>query len=791
MSSDSVNYSKKPTEADMRGRYIDPILDGKHGSWDSEFIDREHPYDAGQLVPEFDTGETRRKDPTKKPDYVLRLSDDYNIAIVEAKSSFLSYDEGIQQAIDYAEDLNCKFAYSTNGKVINKENNAGIKEYDFLTKQYSDRGDFPTPEELKSRLLAANDKDFAKKLDTLIAPLERPPNKPPLRYYQRSAINATIEAINQGRKKILLNLATGTGKTKIAYQISRKLWQYYKDENGNSPKILFITDRSALLTQAMTGDFEPFKGKMHRLIGKKETAFDVYFTLYQSLDVEKEDTDSESSAETELYKLYDRDFFNYVIIDECHRGASTQGGKWRDILDYFKDAVHIGMTATPKRDADSQDTYSYFGEPLFVYSAKKGVEDGFLAPHFLEGIHLKIDEEGYMPEPNEKSRNGNPLERRRYTVEEFDSVITIKERQKKVAQTILDFLNQPPNTKYDKTILFCRDQKHASEMRDMLVNLSKAGKDYCVRITSNEGEVGKAQLDKFCDPKEKFPVIAVTSKLMTTGVDAQTCKLIVLDTFVKSQTELKQIVGRGTRVYESQSIKKYYFTIMDFRGSTIQLSDPQWDGEPIPKKYAKPSKGKKYAQKEPTERIIVDGKPVEISGRTVKVYDPSRPSGHQFLGYKEYIGKTVREISGEMIEDFKNLWINLEDHKKLVTKLQERRITPERIRELTNLYEADVFDILVNLAYGKPVMSRGQRAYLVMKNKSFFGKYPEKAREILTILLDHYTEYGYEELEDRTVLELPKFKKFNGPRNILTSIFPNPKEYDKAVQDLIVNIYEK
>jgi type I restriction enzyme R subunit len=278
---------------------------------------------------------------------------------------------------------------------------------------------------------------------------------------------------------------------------------------------------------------------------------------------------------------------------------------------------------------------------------------------------------------------------------------------------------------------------------------------------------------------------------MTTGVDAQTCKLIVLDTFVKSQTELKQIVGRGTRVYESKSIKKYYFTIMDFRGSTAQFRDPGWDGEPVPKKYPKPSRGKKRESKEPTERIIVDGKPVEISGRTVKVYDPSQPSGHQFLGYKEYIGKTVRELSGEMIEDFKNLWINLEDHKKLVKKLEERRITPDRIRELTNLYEADIFDILVNLAYEKPIKSRHQRAYLVMKDKPFFAKYPEKAREVLTILLDHYAEYGYEELEDRSVLELTKFKKFNGTRNILTNIFSNPKEYDKAVQDLIVNIYEK
>jgi len=512
----SANYSTKKTEEDMRRQFIDPIIHGENdANWPFDLVDAEHPYVPGELIPEWGTGKTNRNPPHKKPDYVLRFSDDYNIAIIEAKSLYLHYDDGIQQAIEYAEDLGCNFAYATNGKAIDKKNNTGIKEYDFLTKQFSDRGDFPTIEELKTRLLKANNEKFKEKFDFLLAPIERPPNKPPLRYYQRATVNLAIEAINKGEKKLLLNLATGTGKTKIAYAIARKLWHYYEDENGNKPKILFITDRSALLTQAMTGDFEPFKGKMHRLIGKKETAFDIYFTLYQSLDVDKEDPDDEtSSKETELYKLYDRNFFNYIIIDECHRGASTQGGKWRDILEYFNKSVHIGMTATPKRDADSQDTYSYFGEPIYVYSAKKGVEDGFLAPHFLEQIHLEIDINGYNPEPGTKGRNGKPVEIRTYTIEDFDGTITHKERQKKVAKTILDFLNSPPNSKNDKTILFCRDQKHASEMRDMIVNESGEGKDYCVRITSNEGEKGKAQLGKFCDPKEKNPVIAVTSKLM-------------------------------------------------------------------------------------------------------------------------------------------------------------------------------------------------------------------------------------------------------------------------------------
>jgi len=786
-----VNYSTKKTEEDMRARYIDPILDGKYGEWFPELIDRGHPYDFGELIPEYGTGKTKRNDPKKIPDYVLRFSDDYSAAVIEAKSAFKHYDDGMQQAIDYAEDLGCSFAYATNGKEINKETNSGIKEYDFLKEKYSDRGDFPSMEELQSRLFEANNPKFRERFGDLIAPLERPPNKPPLRYYQKTAINKTIEAINSGKKKILLNLATGTGKTKIAYQIARKLWQFYEDKNGNKPKILFITDRTSLLTQAMTGDFEPFKGKMHRLIGKKETAFDVYFTLYQSLDVDKEDPDQESLGETELYKLYERNFFNYVIVDECHRGASTQGGKWRDILEYFKDAVHIGMTATPKRDADSLDTYGYFGEPLFIYSAKTGVEDGFLAPHFLEQIHLDIDRDGYMPATGEKSRNGKQLEKRLYTIEDFDKTITHKGRQIKVANTILNFLNSPPNSKFDKTILFCRDQKHASEMRDILVNDSKEGKNYCVRITSNEGELGRAELGKFCDPKEKYPVIAVTSKLMTTGVDAQTCKLIVLDTFVNSQTELKQIVGRGIRVYDTESIKKFYFTIMDFRGSTTHFSDPLWDGEPVPKKYPKPSHSKRHEPRESVERVVVDGKEVVIIGKTVKIFDPSKPAGHRFIEYTEYVGEEVRKLTYDVIEEFRHLWSNLEERKKFVKELSERRVSIEKLREITNLYEADVFDILLNLAYKKPVKSRFQRAYFVRQDKKFFEKYSNDARAVLDVLLEHYAEYGYQELEKREVLKLDKFKRFNGARNILTKIFKTPEDYDKAVQELVVKIYEK
>ena len=784
-------YSNKLTEADMRARFIDPLLHSPSaGNWSHELIDREHPYTPGELKPEWGSGYTVRNQETKKPDYVLKLAADYPVAVIEAKSIFKDFQDGIQQAINYAMDLGCKFAYSTNGKAINKEKDIGIQEYSLLTKIFRVRGDFPTFVELKNRLI--NDKRFKNDFDLLLKPLEKPISKPPLRYYQRTAVNKAIEKINQGQKKLLLNLATGTGKTKIAFQIARKLWTYYEDENGNKPKILYITDRDSLLKQAMNGDFEPFGRSRHRILGKKETAYDMYFTLYQSLDVEKNDsaTDSNYKKETQLYKLYPHDFFKYVFVDECHRGTSNQGGRWRDILEYFKEAIHIGMTATPKRDADSLETYGYFGEPIYVYSVRKGVGDGYLAPHFLEQIHLDVDKVGYIPYPGEKGKHGDVLEQKIYTIHDFDKNITHKERQNQVAKYILRFLNTPPNTIYDKTILFCRDQKHASEMRDILVNENGQGIDYCKRITSNEGEFGKKELDKFCNPKEQFPVIAVTSKLMTTGIDAPTCKVIVLDTFVNSQTELKQIIGRGTRVYETDSIKKQYFTIIDFRGSTSQFDDPEWDGEPIPTIIPKRSTIK-TEQKEPKIRPEVDGDIVEIVGKSVKVVDLSQPAGHRLIEFNEYVGKVVRQLSGNLSEEFRRVWIDIEERKNIVQALKEKGITIENIKEITKYTQVDIFDILRNLAYNEHIKSRHQRVFLVKQDQSFFAKYPEKARVVLDILLDHYAEYGYQELEDRDVLKLEKFKKFDGPVNIIKNIFNGPENYDKAINELVHRIYEK
>jgi type I restriction enzyme, R subunit len=783
--SDQSRYSHKETESDMRFDFIDDAL---REQWPKDLIDTEHVIDAGEIKIDPDTGKHWREDEKWKVDYGLRLNEKYVVGIVEAKSQDESYDEGMNQAMKYAEKICCKFAYATNGKEINKEKNYGIKEYDYIKKKFTIRGTFPTVDELTHRLREGG---FGNDLEMLIEPPETV--KHPLRFYQMAAFNAAMEAISKGQKKILLNLATGTGKTKIAYQIARKLWKHYKEPNGNPQKILFITDRDALVSQAMKNDFKPFENQMHRLIGKKNTSFDIYFTLYQSLDVDKDNSESESDIPIELYKLYDKDFFKFIIIDECHRGAQSQGGKWQDILAYFDKAIHIGMTATPKRDADSVETFEYFGEPVYVYSEREAVKDGFLAPHFRYNIDVSHDVNGYMPQPGELGINNQPLEDRIYGKNDFDKNIRVINRQKEVAQYILNFLNTSPNTPFDKTILFCRNQQHANEMRHVILNESKKDPKYCVRITSNEKD-RKATLANFCDVKETYPVIAVTSKLMTTGVDAQMCKLIVLDTFVHSKTELKQIIGRGTRIYaDSKEMEKYYFTIMDFRGSTIKLDDPDWDSPPI----SKPSKEKKPGKGEEREKIIspiVEGEKGEVIRVIKKIYNPNSESGYDYEEFSEHLGNAIRTLSGPMIEDFKQLWLDLEKRKTLVSEFKSKGISIENIRELdVKSMSYDVFDILVKLAFPnekyKPKL-RSIRADQAKKDKIFFEKYPEKARDVLNVLLEHYAEYGFQELEDRKVLQLQKFQKFGSPKTILTDVFKSPDVYDNAIKELMIRIYD-
>ena len=788
----SVNYSDKKTEEDMRTRYIDPALyhDPDGPQWSFDLADHEHPYNDGPIIPD---GRGGKRGETSKPDYVLRANNTLRLAVIEAKSLYKTFKGGIQQAIGYAEDLDCNFAYSTNGKAINKEKNQGIYEYDFSTKKFSERGTFPSLSELlerdpRTKLEKSKSELFLKPLSNESQTFGKPLK---LRYYQSNAVNRTFSAILEGKKKMLLALATGTGKTQIAFQIARKFWND-TNENGNHPKILFLTDRTKLLTQAMDGDFKPFGDARHRLQGKKQTQFDMYFTLYQSFGVDK--IDEISKEDSQLYKLYPKNFFQMIIIDECHRGASTEGGEWRDILKYFDGAIHIGMTATPKIETENKDTYDFFGKPVYTYSKNKATKDGFLAATKLVRIPLSIDE-GYTPEPGKMGRDGEVLEERTYTVDEFDKKVTIPSRQEEVAKAILDFLNTPPYDKNDKTILFCTDQLHAQEMTELLVNLSGEGTKYCKRITSNEGDTGKAQLDKFCNVKEKYPVIAVTSELMSTGVNAPSCKLIVLDKFVDSMVQLKQIDGRGTRVHEETD--KFWYTVLDFRGSTEQYSDPMWDGEPTitpkgpgaggpPKPPPKPTGD----PKEPVKRIVIDGIDVEIVGKIFTFYDPKAPNGKRIVKLKEVAGRLVRQFeSNASGEKLRQTWTDPEKRENFVKELERNGISIQEIRQDSNLYQTDIFDILMNYAYNSQAVTRRYRAEKVKKNKAFFEKYSETARDVLRILLEHYAEVGYQELDDNEFLQLEKFEKFDGPANIVNQIFEG--NFDQAKKEVLQLIYQR
>ena len=807
----NATYSGGTTEADMRLREIDSAI---KKSWPEKnknneaLIHAEHiitldgvALDEGEItIPDPKTGKHKRKKKQLKPDYTLLFNEKHIAAFVEAKNYNLPYDNGIGQSIKYARSMDVKFAYATNGREINPDKEYGIREFDFMklgtTEAYSTRGEFPTPDELKERLRVGG---FGDEVDFFIEPHKISIDGYQLRYYQQAAVDSAIESIIKQEKRILLNLATGTGKTKIAYHIVRKLWDWSKnlDSNGNHPKFLFLTDRNQLVEQAMEKDFSPLKEVSTRLKGKKTTAYDIYFTLYQSLDSDKEDPD-QPLEEYELYKQYDKNFFKYIIIDECHRGAQSEGGKWQSILKYFDSATHIGMTATPKLDADSIETFEYFKHVAYTYSEKQGVLDGFLAPHYLVQMKLDVDENGWRREyEGQTGRNSQPLEDRKYEQKDFDSNVTIKSRQRKVASEIIEFLNTKPNTKYDKTIVFCRDQQHANEMTQMIQSESKeTNLDYCVQITSDQNEEGKQHLRNFCNVKEKFPVIAVTSKLMTTGVDAQMCKVIVLDTNINSKTELKQIIGRGTRLYtESTEISKYYFTIIDFRKSTKNMEEDGWDSAELSKKKIPETEGNDY--EEPDEgkhgfRPIVDGDQVEVISKVTKFYDPDSKTQYNYSEVIEYMGKSFKILGGEVIEDFKNLWLDLDRRNTLITEFKKIGISLENIREIEELTKDnyDLFDVFLKIAYGKEPKLRKLRVEQAKQDKVFFEKYPKKAQEVLNILLDLYAEYGYSQLEGREVLQLDKFEKVGGYREILTKTFESPPEFDNAVKELMVRIYK-
>ncbi|MCH7647552.1 MAG: DEAD/DEAH box helicase family protein, partial [Thaumarchaeota archaeon] len=531
-------------------------------------------------------------------------------------------------------------------------------------------------------------------------------------------------------------------------------------------------------------DFAPFENARKRIRGKKEEAYDVYFALYQALDVDKEEGDKE----IELYKQYEPDFFEYVIVDECHRGVS-EDGNWRSILDYFGDAVHIGMTATPKLLTDeNKGTYGYFGEPVYTYSLKQGIADGFLAPYFVEEVNLDIDRTGYFPKEGERDiRTKKLLEQRWYQRKDFDQNIFIESRQKAVAKDLLGYMKKNDQLD-DKTILFCQNSTHAADMTKLIRNEAGRGHEYCKRIVSDEGQLGKIELEHFCDPKNPNPVIAVTSRLMSTGIDAKTCKIIVLDKNLQSMTEFKQIIGRGTRL--SEKFKKFWFTILDYRGVTALFDDPSWDGEPIPQK-PRPTKQGKRPKGHKVQHPRTAGQEVFVENRIVRILNVATGK-ITVIKFEDYTGENVRLIAGDLVTDLQNIWVDLKNRRHFEAELEKAGITMNHVRQILEHYNCDVFDLLLHVAYNKIMKTRRQRVDNAKKQKFYLEK-PENAQKVIDVILDHYAEKGYKELEldkSRELLELDKFKEFGGLEGILQGIFENPDKFDEMISDLIHAIYE-
>ncbi|MCL6573257.1 MAG: DEAD/DEAH box helicase family protein, partial [Bacillus sp. (in: Bacteria)] len=734
----------------------------------------------------------------KRADYVLFYKNNFPLAVIEAKDNNHPVGDGLQQAIDYAKALDIYYVYASNGD--------GFVEQNLITGEVRELrlNEFPSPEELYQRyLIDKNINEVEEKV--LLEPYYYVPNYKTPRYYQRVAINRTVDAVAKGQERVLLVSATGTGKTFMTFQMIYRLWK-----SGLKKKILFLADRNVLIDQTISGDFKPFSGKMIKVQNKNlDSSYEIYLALYQQLTGD----DGE-----ETFRQFQPNFFDLIVIDECHRGSAKEESAWRKVLDYFSSATHIGCTATPIETKEAS-SFSYFGEPIYEYSLKQGINDGFLAPYKVIRIGLDKDLEGYRPEDGKVDKYGYEIEDREYNIKDFDRSLVIDDRTRVVASKITEFLKK--TDRFSKTIIFCVDIEHAERMRQALINDNKdlyAENDkYIMRITG-DNDVGKAQLENFIDEESPYPVIAVTSKLMTTGVDAKMCKLIVLENNINSMTEFKQIIGRGTRLLEEYG--KTYFTIMDFRNSSRLFADPTFDGipevvieldgnDPVDEPEAETEEGNEgYGQNNGNDGVN------ETSGDTGGTDDFDDDGEDKPRKY--YIGDvTVRVLServqyvdkdGKLIteslvdytknnilqqyarlDDFLRTWTEAEKKQAIIDELQDSGVLLEAIREELGKTELDDFDIICHLAYDKPPLTKKERAENV-KKRHYLYKYSDIAQQVIEALLDKYANDGIKEIEDTKVLQLKEFAKIGSPMKIVKA-FGGKEAYLKAVQELENEIY--
>lgn len=764
------------TEEDIKLQYITPAILAK---WSKEKITMETQITDGKINLK---GNFVFREKPKRADYILYLSANNPIAVVEAKDNTRSVSHGLQQAMTYAEMLDVPFAYSSNGD--------GFVEHDFLTGQEREFGldEFPTEQELISRY--KQESNLTTKQELI---LEQPycynQNITP-RYYQRIAINRTVDAIARGQQRLLLVMATGTGKTYTAFQIVYRMLQ-----SGLKRKILYLADRNILVDQSIQQDFAPLEKVTHKINVAKDdkstiTSHEVYFSLYQQL---VGDDDKEHFSE-----LFSPDFFDLIIVDECHRGSAKEESRWRRILDYFQSATQIGMTATPKETKYISNLY-YFGEPIYTYSLKEGIEDGFLAPFKVINIMTDIGE-GWRPRKGQKDINGIEIPDRIYTNSDYDYNIIIEDRIQQVAEEITKYLKS--TDRMAKTIVFCATEDAAERMRMALVNLNsdmvKENPDYVVRITGSD-DYGKSKLKYFISVSSPYPVIATTSKLLSTGADCKMTKLIVLDEMIGSMTEFKQIIGRGTRLREKEG--KTHFVVMDFRNVTRLFADPDWDGPIeinegfIPRVKPNDTKdtpegidtGESEGLPEPKHKPIVDkhGCKVQIIHKTVSVYD----ANGKLLRQESIVDYTKENIRGEYasLDNFIRQWSAQEKKEKIRDLLHEKGIDLELLKEEQNMTDVDDFDFICHVAFDKKPLTRKERANNV-KKRDFFSKYSGIAREVLEALLDKYMNTGIYEIEKTEILKLDPFLKLGKPAKI-AGYFGGKEGYLKAVQELEQAIY--
>lgn len=784
---------KSLSERDICTKYITPALEKANWNRQTQFLEEVYFTDGKIYV----RGKLTKRGKAKRADYILYYKPNIPIGIIEAKDNNHSVRAGIQQGLEYAEILDLPFVFSSNGDGFLFHDKT-VSDKNIETEL--DLDNFPSPNELweKYKKFKGIQTPELEKIVSQDFYFDGSGRKP--RYYQQIAINRCVEAVAKGENRILLVMATGTGKTYVAFQIAYRLWKA-----GVKKRILFLADRNILIDQARIGDFKHFKDVMtvvkHRQVDK---SYELYLSLYQGLSGNEEDKN--------IYKQFSRDFFDLVVVDECHRGSAKDDSAWREILQYFDKATQIGLTATPKETKEVSNI-EYFGEPIYTYSLKQGIEDGFLAPYRVIRVGLNVDLEGWRPDSGKTDMSGNLVKDRIYNQKDYDRNLVIEERTDTVAKKVTEFLKG--YDRFAKTIIFCVDIDHAERMRFALSqynsDLVQSNYKYIMQITGDNDE-GKRELDNFINPEEKYPVIATTSELMTTGVDAQTCKVIVLDSNIKSMTKFKQIIGRGTRIRED--FDKLYFNILDFRNATDLFADKDFDGEPIRiKPVSEETDISEIINEEedlttpviddetkeeikfvsplpppevnppPREKVYVNGVDVSVLVTRDLYFDKE---GKPITTSLKDHTKEIIKGSYSSLTEFINSWSSADRKTAIIKELEEQGVLVDALLKAVN-WEVDLFDIICHVAYDQPPLTRKERANNV-KKRNYFAKYGEQSRKVLEALLDKYSDEGIDNLESMEILKVKPLTDFGSAVEII-SLFENKGKYLYAVKELEQEIY--